>query len=169
MKTTDIKPIIAIDTRERLPLRFKHYPTEAATLATGDYSVKGFENSWTTERKSIPDLIGSLTHGRDRFMRELQRMKAYPFRRLLIEGKREDIESHNYRSRATPQSILGSLAAIEIRYNLPIVYAESRLKAAQLIEQWAFYYLREKIKQAQSIIALTEPQTVQDAPEEVTA
>ena len=156
MKETKPYPTILIDTREQLPLRFKHYPTEAATLATGDYSVKGFENSWTAERKSIPDLIGSLTKGRPRFMRELQRMKAYPFRRLLIEGKREDIENHNYRSRATPQSILGSLAAFEIRFNVPVVFAETRSRAAKLIETWSYYFLREKMKEAESILKLTQ-------------
>jgi len=35
-------PTIIIDTREQTPLLFANLTTERATLATGDYSVKGF-------------------------------------------------------------------------------------------------------------------------------
>ena len=161
------KPLILIDTREQSPLIFENCQTEPATLTTGDYGLKGCEHSWVVERKELNDLIGSLTQSRDRFLRELQRMKAYPFRRLLIEGTRSDIESHRYRSRATPQSILGSLATIEIRYNLPVVFADTRRRAAELIEGWAKYYYTEQVKHARSILALTESEISHKAIEEV--
>jgi ERCC4-type nuclease len=81
---------ILIDTREQAPLKFATFPTEPATLATGDYSVQGLEDSITIERKSISDLIGSLTSGRERFQREIQRMLAYRSRTLLIVGDGTD-------------------------------------------------------------------------------
>ena len=153
-----VNPVILVDTREKAPLHFEHYQTEAATLTTGDYSIKGMESAFSIERKSTPDLIASLTRDRDRFTRELERLRGYRFKRLLIEGTIDQIRMHDYRSLATPAAVLGSLNALEVRFNIPVVFAGTRIHAAELIEQWAFYYLREQVKHAQSIIALTDPQ-----------
>ncbi len=68
----------------------------------------------------VIDLVGSLTSGRDRFTRELERMRGYSFRRLLIIGSRREIEEHVYRSKARPAAILGSLWTFEVRSPLPI-------------------------------------------------
>ena len=154
----EIRPIILIDSREQRPLHFKLYQTETATLTTGDYSVLGLQSSFSIERKSISDLIGSLTYGRDRFTRELERLRGYEFRRLLIIGTRQQIQNHDYRSRATPAAILGSLNTFEVRYSIPVVFVESRSKAVEQVEIWARYYFAEQIKHAQNIIALTDPQ-----------
>ncbi len=153
-----IKPIMLVDSREQSPLMFENYASEPATLTTGDYSLKGMESLFSVERKSISDLTGSLTQGRERFTRELERLRGYEFRRLLIIGTRQQIQNHDYRSRAAPAAVLGSLNALEVRFNIPVVFAGTRIHAAELIEQWAFYYLREQVKHAQSIIALTDPQ-----------
>jgi len=161
--------MIIIDTRERNPLVFQRYKSERATMATADYTARGLESTLVIERKSTEDLVGSLLHdNRDRFMRELQRMKAYPLRRLIIEGTRQQIENHEYRSAALPQAILGSLAAIEIRFNIPVVFAGSRDHAAALVEQWCFYALREHIQQAERILKLTQPTAAPTPAGEVT-
>jgi DNA excision repair protein ERCC-4 len=92
-------PVIIIDTREQTPLPFTNLETETSTLYTGDYSVKGLEETFAIERKTIADLVGSLTSGRERFMKELHRLRGYRFRRLLIVGTRDEIEGGLYRSR----------------------------------------------------------------------
>ena len=153
-----IKPIMLVDSREQSPLMFENYASEPATLTTGDYSLKGMESLFSVERKSISDLTGSLTQGRERFTRELERLRGYEFRRLLIIGTRQQIQNHDYRSRAAPASILGSLNTFEIRYSIPVVFVESRSKAVEQVEIWARYYFAEQIKHAQNIIALTDPQ-----------
>lgn len=84
-------PTIIIDTREQTPLLFANLPTERRTLTTGDYSVLGFERDFSIERKTIEDLIQSATFERERFERELVRMRGYSFRRLLIVGTLADI------------------------------------------------------------------------------
>ena len=146
------KPVIIIDTREQTPLHFVNCPNEGATLATGDYSLKGFENEFTIERKSLDDLASSVTHDRQRFERELVRMRGYAFRRLLIIGALADIEAHNYRSQAKPKAILASLTAFEIRYSLPVTYCATATDAALQVERWAYYYLREQVKAAAEIV-----------------
>jgi ERCC4-type nuclease len=140
------QPTIIIDSREQTPLQFTNLPTVVSTLPTGDYSVLGLENDFTVERKTIVDLIRSLTTGRERFMRELQRLLAYPFRRLLIIGSEEEIRQGDWKySKANPKSILHSLHAIEVR-GIPITYAQNPTTAASLIERWAFWRSREVLK-----------------------
>jgi ERCC4-type nuclease len=149
MKTTT--PTILIDTREQTPLTFAHFPTERATLPTGDYSTRGLEACFCVERKSLADLVGSLTSGRDRFTRELERMRGYSFRRLLIIGSRREIEGHAYRSKARPAATLGSLWTFEVRYGVPVVFAATPEEGADTVERWAFYALRERMKEAEEL------------------
>ena len=136
-------PTIIQDSREQCPLRFANLPVEVAGLTTGDYSVKGLEHDFIVERKSIPDLIGSVTSGRDRFMRELQRIKAHGFRRLVVIGRPEDIA--NQCRGANPRSILASVAAIDARF-CPVVWIPHAEAAALQVERWAFWTWRESLK-----------------------
>jgi len=109
-------PTLIVDTREQTPLVFTHLPVIVSGLTTGDYSVQGLENDFAVERKSLPDLFGSLTNGRQRFLKELHRMNAYPFCRLLIIGSEHEIQQRASRHRGVnPKAILHSLAAIEAR------------------------------------------------------
>ena len=57
-KASERMPVLLVDTREQRPLRFSHLPAESATLYTGDYSVKGLEEYFAVERKSLADLAG---------------------------------------------------------------------------------------------------------------
>ena len=147
-----IKPTILIDTREQMPLHFENLPSEPATLPTGDYSIKGFEADFCVERKSIADLVQSVTHERDRFERELTRMRGYEFRRLVIVGYPAQIENHEYRSGASPKAVIASVTAFEIRYRLPVAWCPDAAAAAVQIERWSCYFARERLKQAREIV-----------------
>jgi len=136
-------PVIIVDTREQTPLVFKHLPARPGTLATGDYSLVGAEEPFGIERKSLPDLISSCTTGRERFERELHRLRGFRFARLLIVGNEADVLAHHYRSNATPKAILHSLWAFEARYNVPLVFAPNVDRAAILVERWVFWFARE--------------------------
>lgn len=145
------RPTIVIDSREQAPLPVS-FPSVTAGLPTGDYSVLGLENDFCVERKSLSDLYGSLTSGRERFTRELQRMKAYRFARLLIIGSVHEIEAGSSRHRGiNPKAILNSLAAIEAR-GVPVVFATDPRAAAQLVQGWAFWSSRESLKQASQLV-----------------
>lgn len=90
---------IVIDTREQLPFSFAAIPadkehgggtwqvtTERRTLPSGDYSLAGFETRVAVERKSVSDLFGTISQGRDRFVRELERLAEYDYAAVVIEG-----------------------------------------------------------------------------------
>lgn len=80
---------IIIDTREQTPWPFRDVVDTIKQqrtilvarsvregLKTGDYSIVGCEDKLTIERKSGDDIISSVSYGRDRFLREHQRMQA---------------------------------------------------------------------------------------------
>ncbi len=98
-----------IDTREQQLLDLSPLKTEAATLPTGDYSLKGLEHVVAIERKSLDDLLGCVGRDRERFDREVQRLLAYPVRVLLIEATWAQIELGQWRSKLKPEAVIGSL------------------------------------------------------------
>ncbi len=141
------KPVIVVDTREQMPYLFEGFDhwvggVVRAALPTGDYSVQGLEALVALERKSLPDLVLSLTASRARFLRECERLAGIPHRAILVEATWEEIKSpyteSEIPSNAHPNGIAGSLAAIQARWNIPIIYL-SRDRA--LCEEWAASWL----------------------------
>jgi len=55
---------VVIDTREQLPYEFEDSITR--TLQTGDYSIFGYEDQVTVERKTKADAYGTIGRGRTR-------------------------------------------------------------------------------------------------------
>lgn len=150
-KLADIQPRIIIDTREQCPLSFERLASITGTLQTGDYSACGLESDIAIERKSIADLIGSLTCGRERFMREVDRLRAFPFARLLIVGSEAEIRSGYFRSNANPKAIIHSLHSIEAR-GLPVVFAATAREAARLVERWTWWRARAVVEAANELV-----------------
>ena len=117
---------IVIDSREQAPYAFAGHQTEAGTLQTGDYSLAGLEHLISVERKELGDFLGCLTHGRDRFKRELQRLRGWRFRCIVIEATMGDILAHKYRSQIAPAAVVGALASWQARYETPFILAGDR-------------------------------------------
>jgi len=89
---------------------------------------------------------------RERFEKELQRIKAHRFRRLLIVGREEDIRAGNYQSLIKPKAVLATVAAFEVRYDLPVVFARTPEDGGRQIEKWAFWFAREIILNAKGLM-----------------
>jgi len=143
----DCQPIVVIDTREQTPLAFSRLETVRGSLTTGDYSVAGLEDLISIERKSVADLTTCCVDSqRERFERELHRLRGFRFRRLLIIGTEEDIWRQKYQSNIMPSSVMASLCAFEIRYDVPVVFCADSEKAAALVERWAFWFARETVE-----------------------
>jgi ERCC4-type nuclease len=94
---------------EQEPLRFEHLQAVSGTLYSGDYSIRGLEDSFAVERKSLDDLANScLSSNRERFEHELHRLRGYRFKRLLVVSSREDIAAGRYYSKISPKSVLST-------------------------------------------------------------
>lgn len=137
-------PTIIIDKAEQDPLPIS-FATSIEHLTTGDYSYKGGEMTFRVERKSIADLTTCIGVDRDRFERQLDRMRAYQYPRLLIVGDASDFINGRYRSRLDPAKGLSSLRAFEARY-IPIWWESTAESAARRVELWAYWHYREMHK-----------------------
>lgn len=151
----EAQPIIEIDSREQTPLVFTRLQSVRATLSEGDYGIAGVPD-FRVERKGSLDELASdcVGHARDRFEKELFRLRPYRFKRLLIVGATcdEDILTYQYRSAINPKCILGSLLTWQARFDLPYVLVLSPEKAARLISSWAFYHCREVAQSANGLL-----------------
>jgi hypothetical protein len=67
------KKNITIDTREQKPIKLTNYDIVNEKLEFGDYSCDGI---LAVERKSLSDLVSTLSSGFDRFNREIERAKS---------------------------------------------------------------------------------------------
>lgn len=154
----DIQPVVLIDTREQTPLAFTRLASVEATLRTGDYSVRGCERLFAVERKTVADFVGCcMGDSRERFERELHRLQAFAFKRLLMVGDPTEIEEHQYHSKMAPKAVSASLRAFEVRYAVPVVWARTPEAAAILVEDWAWWFSRELLLSAKTIAGAMLP------------
>lgn len=133
-----------VDTREQAPFDLSPMATERATLATGDYSVRGLEDLVCLERKALDDLTGCITHDRERFERELARMRGYPHRGVIVEAAWADLEAGNYRSNLSPKAATHTILSWMAQFATPFLFAGDR----EAGERAARYFLFSAAKRA---------------------
>ena len=126
------------DSREKRPWSFDGAIRRA--LPAGDYSLDGLEDRLAVERKSLADLVGTLTAGWPRFKAELEKLAAYPCAAIIIEASRADVATHAYQAATPPAAIFKRMAQVEaIAPQLCIIWAGSRpaakLKALAFLQQ----------------------------------
>lgn len=145
---------IVIDTREQNPLDFSPFEdvrVVRAELWPGDYSLQAATRMVAVERKSVSDLVGTMTGGYagfgattpKRFDRELTALCGYPRRGgrafVLVEPDvigqtaEEQIRSGNYRAMIPPDKVMAFVQTIRDRWLVDVVLAESREHAAQIV------------------------------------
>ena len=135
--------VIVVDSREQRPYTFKH-PVITGTLATGDYSLLGFEDKVAVERKSIDDLVGCLKDdNRERFEKELARSRSLDYFCLVIEASLSDLVQGQYRSNINPAAVVQSILALGVRYRVPVWFAETRDLGQRITESILEKYARD--------------------------
>jgi ERCC4-type nuclease len=130
-RASKAEPIILCDTREQLPLALPN--SRRATLATGDYSVEGYEQLIAVERKSHADFVMCVGAERERFERCLARLATYEYPALVLECGLSDLLAGTRYSAVHPASVVGSLIAWSTKYRLPIWLAGNREHAAMVV------------------------------------
>jgi ERCC4-type nuclease len=133
---------IIADTREQKPLEpfvlekneRVYIPTVRAKLDEGDYAIEGHEQTIFIERKSVEDLYGTITQGRDRFCAELLRVVEanradsvkYSRRYVVIEGGWNDLDMYILQNgRRCPLSTINSnVTALSLNYGVDFVWCE---------------------------------------------
>jgi DNA excision repair protein ERCC-4 len=108
-----------------------------ATLATGDYSVRGLEHKVALERKSLSDLVMCVGRERERFEKELQRLMAYETRAVIVEADWAHIELKQYRGLVEPNMVLGSLMGW-VAQGVPLIMCGDAQRAGKFIARLLF-------------------------------
>ena len=129
---------ILVDAHERYPYTFADQQVDTVRLALtcGDYAVRGpagDELVAAVERKSLPDLVSSLTSGRLRFA--LAELAVVPRAAVVVEDRYSQVFVQD---RVRPAVVADGLAELQVRYpTVPIVFCETR----KLAQEWTYRYL----------------------------
>lgn len=122
---------IIVDTREQLPWEFGFHLTSKQKLDTGDYSIQGFENLFTIERKkSVSEIATNITESR--FKDVLQRMGQIPHSFMLMEFTLDEVYSFPVGSdipkskwdklRISGNYIIKYLIEAQLNYNIHLLF-----------------------------------------------
>jgi ERCC4-type nuclease len=134
------------DTREQDPFEpIEGVTLERVSLPTGDYTTERLQLVAVIERKSILDFASSITHGRDRLDSEIDRMKDYKWRAIIVEGSIDAV----WRERQIhPHSVIGTVASFLARHDVPVLFAGTRVAAARMafgcLRRWEERLLAER-------------------------
>ncbi len=121
-----------IDSREQIAWHLAPNPVVVKGLKTADYSILGFEKRVAIERKSLPDFIQCCTYERERFLRELGRLREYEYKAMIIEAHWSQIALKQYRGETHPNSIFGSVARFAMKANLAVIPADDYQMASRI-------------------------------------
>ncbi len=127
---------IVADSHEQYPYRFggQQATVLRRALPCGDYGiVHDGRLVASVERKSLADLVASLTSGKLRYA--LAEMAALPRAAVVVEDRYSAIFKLD---RVRPALVADGLAEVQVRWpNVPIVFCETR----QLAEEWTYRFL----------------------------
>jgi hypothetical protein len=127
---------IVVDSHERYGYTFKDQQvvTRRAGLAAGDYGVLvDDELVASVERKSLADLVSSLTTGKLKY--QLADLAALRNAAVVVEDRYSQIFKHSH---VRPSVIADGLAECQVAWpNVPIVFLETRA----LAQEWTYRFL----------------------------
>lgn len=133
-KKIETWPAVIIDTREQTPWTFTGptcaqlgvsiSSTTRGTLCTGDYALAEAPDLCRIERKTLGDFCGSVTHDHERFLREIDRLAAFPIAAVIVEAGMEEVVRGT--RQASPQSVIASALKIMADYRVPVIWGVSR-------------------------------------------
>lgn len=115
--------VAVVDTREQRPVSFQKMKSVVKGLKTGDYSVVGLEDYVTIERKAdIDEFVSCVGGERSRFDREIQRMKPYPVKAIVVGCTFQDLIEGNWRPQVSINAVIGSFIGWQA-HGVPIILA----------------------------------------------
>lgn len=150
------------DTREQSPYAFQGIGWDASdgggpgktltietvrgTLRSGDYSLVGYESRVAVERKSLADWYGTLGKGRDRFERELERLRSYDFAAVVIEASLTEMATAPPEfTQLNPKTVYRTFVAWQVRYPVKFIPCDGRRLAEITTFRLLERFLREEM------------------------
>jgi ERCC4-type nuclease len=123
--------VILVDTREQTPPPFPDgVVLERATLGEADYTTGALKGIAAIERKSGSDYASSMGCDRERVDREIQRLQSYRWKCIVVE---DDLTRVYRKTLVHPHALLGSIASMFARYDVPTLFVGHPAGAGRLI------------------------------------
>ncbi len=159
---------IVVDARERYPYTFRgrQVSTVKQGLPCGDYAVtRNGQVVAAVERKTLNDLLSSLSSGRLRFA--LTELATLPRAAVVVEDRYSQIFRAEH---IRPTQAADGLAELQVRWStVPLVFCDNR----KLAEEWTYRYRAaasawgETEAAATARIGVTDSELTGDAPRPV--
>ena len=140
-----MRPVIVVDTREQEAYSFdpERVAVVRRALPAGDYSLEGFESEIAVERKTLDDLVATVIRSRDRFRRELKRLRKHKAACIVVEADLAGVVAGCYHSGAHPSAVLGAVVSIVIDYGVPVFFCSDRQVARLFTECYLLRFHRK--------------------------
>jgi hypothetical protein len=137
---------IVVDSHERYAWKFERQQatTVRRALPAGDYGVTADGRIVAAvERKSLPDLVSTLTSGKLRYL--LADLAALPRAALVVEERWSSVFKLD---RVRPAVVADGLAEAQVRFPaVPIVFCETR----KLAQEWTYRFLGAAVNHHEEI------------------
>tara|TARA_R100001230_G_C5577927_1_gene97741 strand:+ start:69 stop:554 length:486 start_codon:yes stop_codon:yes gene_type:complete len=132
------------DTREQEGYYFSKYDKCEGMierkLDTGDYSIEGLEEKICVERKASPEeLATNLGQKKNAFMNEIERMKAFRHKFILLEFSLQDLvefpegsripESQKAKVKISGKYMLKMLMEFQLKHNIHVIFCGNKYNA----------------------------------------
>ncbi len=146
---------LLVDSKEHLPYTFQGFNridgTTSKTLPAGDYVIEEAPDIFCVLRKRAEEVMTAFSNPSDnlpKFLGELEPLRPYPHRFLVIEGTLPHIKSGGLLGQYQKNGLMDFLDGITARYGIQIMYADSREEAEERVANLAAmhyaYYFAEK-------------------------
>ena len=127
---------IVQDSREKLGLFNKSIIEK---LDVGDYSINGYQDRISIERKGMGDLFSTLSSGHARFNREIERSKSLDYFAIIIEGTITDCMlkkfNYSYKTKMKGYVIFSILVTLHLKHKIPFFFTQNRAESKRLIKE----------------------------------
>tara|TARA_R110000744_G_scaffold298952_1_gene408468 strand:- start:372 stop:866 length:495 start_codon:yes stop_codon:yes gene_type:complete len=156
------KPFTIIkDTREQEGYTFEPSSSRYHTckgmvsrkLDTGDYSIEGLEDKLCIERKaSVVEFANNVGHDRVRFLKEIERMKDFPYKFMIFEFSLSDLmnfpkgssipESDWGKLKVTNKFMLKMIMEFQLYNEIHVLFCDSKKNA-----KWAVLSIIKRVNE----------------------
>lgn len=122
-------------------------------LDTGDYTVEGLEDKLCIERKaSVTEFANNVGQDKHRFMQEIERMKSFPYKFIILEFSLTDLmdfpagsgikEKDFYKVKVTNTYMLKTLMEFQLFHGIHVIFCDSKKNA-----KWAVLSIIKRVNE----------------------
>jgi hypothetical protein len=146
---------LLVEKKEHLPYTFEGFNridgTTATTLPAGSYVIEEAPEIFCILKKRAEEVMTAFSNPFDnlpKFLNELETLRAYPHRFLVIEGALPHIKTGGLLGQYQKNGLMDFLDSITARFGIQIIYTDSREEAEERVANLAAmhyaYYFAEK-------------------------